>query len=62
MTCSSWVNTCSIEHFLLDLVSPKNVTDSLKATFKRRPQHKHIYQQCMMVVMLCGMMAGQGER
>ena len=38
------------------------MTDSLKATFKKRPQHKHIYQQCMMLVMLCGMMAGQGER
>ena len=42
-------------------MSPKNVTDSLQATFQRRPDRKHVYQQCMMMVMLVSMMAGMGE-
>ena len=44
-----------------DLLSPKNVTDSLKATFKKRPGKKHVYQQCMMLVMLMTMMGSMGE-
>ena len=32
--------------------------DSLKATFKKRPGKKHIYQQSMMLAMLLSMMAG----
>ena len=46
---------------IVDLISPKNVTDSLQATFQRRPDRKHVYQQCMMMVMLVSMMAGMGE-
>ena len=45
----------------LELLSPRHVTDSLKATFRKRPGKKHIYQQCMMVAMLLSMMAGSGE-
>ena len=44
-----------------DLLSPRHITDSLKATFRKRPGKKHIYQQCMMVAMLLSMMAGSGE-
>ena len=44
-----------------ELLSPKNVTDSLKATFKKRLAKKHVYQQCMMLVMLVGMMGSMGE-
>ena len=46
---------------IVDLISPKNVTDSLQATFQMRPDRKHVYQQCMMMVMLVSMMAGMGE-
>ena len=50
-----------LSFILIDLVSPKNITDSLKATFKRRPGRLHVYQQSMMLVMLVSMMAGRGE-
>jgi len=44
-----------------ELVSYRNVTDSFKATFKKRPGNKHLVQQAMMLVMLLYMMAGTGE-
>ena len=40
------------------MISPRHVIDSLKATFKKRPGKKHIYQQSMMLAMLLSMMAG----
>ena len=55
------VVTKSIFFFILELVSYRNVTDSFKATFKKRPGNKHLVQQAMMLVMLLYMMAGTGE-
>ena len=51
----------SFDNIFSELFSPKHVVDSLKATFKKRPGNKHLYQQAMMAVMLSYMMAGMGE-
>ena len=47
---------------LLELITPRHVLDSLKATFKKRPQNKHLYQLSTMFVLIMYMMGGQGEK
>ena len=46
---------------LPDLVSPKNFTDSLKATFRKRPGHKHIYILMMILIIFIMDQASQGD-
>ena len=43
------------------MVSPRNVIDSFKTTFKKRPGKKNIYLQCMLLVMLSYMMSRMAE-
>ena len=44
-----------------DLVSPKNLTDSLKATFMKRPGYKNVYILCMILIIFIMDMASQGD-
>ena len=44
-----------------ELISPSHVIQSFKATFKRRPGKKHIYQQLMILAMLVTMSASMSE-
>ena len=44
-----------------ELLSPKHVTDSLKATFKTRPDRKHVYLLSMVTVMIMLCVAVDGE-
>ena len=43
------------------MISPKHVTDPLRATFKTRPNKKHIYLISMIVVILTLCVAVDGE-
>ena len=43
-------------YYLLVLISPKHVTDSIKTTFKKRELNKRFYLLTMMIVMLTHMM------
>ena len=44
-----------------ELISPSHVIQSFKATFKKRPRKKHIYQQLMILAMLVTMSASMSE-
>ena len=46
---------------VLELVSPKNVIDSLRATFMKRPGHKNIYILAMILIIFIMDMASQGD-
>ena len=46
---------------VLDLVSPKHVTDCLKTMLKKREDNKRFYLLSMMVLIVTHMMATQAE-
>ena len=46
---------------LNELISPSHIISSFKATFKKRPDKKHIYLLCMIAVMLVAWIGEMSE-
>lgn len=50
------------EFYVLDLISPMNLINSLKSTFMRRPEKRNIYILCMIIIQIINDMPVEGEK
>ena len=50
------------EFYVLDLISPMNLINSLKSTFMKRPGKRNIYILCMIIIQVINDMPVEGEK
>ena len=48
--------------YVLDLISPMNLINSLKSTFMKRPGKRNIYILCMIIIQVINDMPVEGEK